>query len=1631
MGEDFNNQSQPYTVSVGGGENMTADFGYNWTPAGNVTGNTGTGAIGDRVWVDADGDGLQDPGEPGLGGATVRLLTDDNGDGIYGGAGDNPAITTTTDAAGNYIFANLPAGSYSVEVDTSSLPSGYAQTGDPDATCPGGGCDNRTTQPLVLAPGDVYLNADFGYQPTGASGAIGNTVWFNPNGNSTVDAGEYGIPGVSVALIQDSNGNGVWDAGEPIIATDITDSNGQYNFTGLPLDDGDGDADYLVWVNDTDNVLGELIPNYDADGLNNPASGLETTGISAAAVSAVSPTNTNQNFGYGPEAIAPAEVGVIGDTIFLDRNGNGSFDPGEGLENVEIELLSNLGTLIETTRTDENGHYAFGGVADGTYTIRVVQSTLPNGGAGLTNSIDPDTSAPGNSESSVTLAAGNRINLDQDFGYIASNPGAISGTLWVDSNADGTLTESGRFEGVTIALLDADGDVIATTTTDNAGNYSFPGLPAGTYTVHVTDAANVLEGYWQSPDIAPGTDGNSQSDPYTITLAAGESNSTADFGYYREPASVSDFVWDDLDQDGIQDPGEPGLPGVIVTLTIVYPNGATVTLVDVTDSNGAYLFDNLLLDEGFDGAGAGEPTYTVTFAAPSGYFPSPINQGGDDADSDGTTVTVTPVEGQDDTTVDSGFYAVVRIGDRLWYDWDGDGEQDSNEPGMAGVVVELDNGACTVGVDCPTATTDANGNYSFTDLPSGDYTVLVRASSLPAGIVQTGDPDATLDGQHTLNATAPGVYLDVDFGYQGTGSISDFVWNDLDGDGVQDAGEGGIGGVTVWVDLNNDGVQNATEPSAITDANGQYLISGLPAGTYTVRTSGAPISGATATYDVDGGAVPAGTPNVATVSLSAGQNRTDVDWGYQFTALSISKTSSAGGAVNPGDTINYTIVVRNNTAARQTGIAITDALPAGTTYVAQSTVVSGYTNLTYLDQFETTAFNNSDGTASWTGASWVETNDDGIAGTGVIQINGTNTPGWARFNSNDTTTTYALTRPTNLANAIAATLSYTLREDGTNTAADTVRVRVSTDNGTTWATLTTVSGNFGTYNGSHDLVSPVNYAAAGTRIQFQVTGFDGTGVDLNVDNVQIAFTKLVTKDNIPSGSNPDLTNGAPPSLVVAGDGFILDPGQQMQATYRVTVNNPVQEASIDNTASVVSTQQPTPRYASTSDRLPPSALGDRVWLDRDADGIQDADEPGIGGVKVTLTLSYPGGNTETFATFTDAAGNYSFANLYLNEAFTTAGATFSLSFDAPPGASASPVAQGGNPAADSNGVATAPALFYQGRTDITYDSGFTTLRLDLGDLPDTYKTRFSPGPAHLVFPDTDADGLPNASGLRAAVWLGPTIDVELDGTPTPDATGDGADEDGLVIPANLMTGELNNFTVIVNASATGTRVYYGLWIDWDVTDGVFFKSEDFYSGFGVTASPTPVTVPVLVPFDYAGGTVYVRVRAADSELVFSDATGTLINGEVEDHYRDSIPTAVTLAAFSATVEGEAVRVTWETASELNNLGFNLYRSEAPAGPWVKLNAELIGAQNPGATFGATYWWLDTGVTPDTTYYYRLEDMDVSGTSTFHGPVSATVTGPTAVRIAEFGARGTAPAMLLLTLTTVAALAVQRKRRIAG
>jgi len=631
---------------VAGQERIDLDFGYNWTPAADAANppSGATGSIGDHIWIDADGDGVQDSGEAGLAGVAVTLVSP-GPDGVFGSSDDVAVAAAVTDAAGNYIFDGLAAGAYKVQV---TPPSGYVQTGDPDQ--PGSACticDGSATAPIILAPGDVYVNADFGYRLTGGGNAIGDQIFLDANGDGNRDAGEPGIPGVTVVLL---------DSGGKVIASTVADANGNYSFPGLP------NGTYTVWVNDANNVLGELVqssaPNNSVDG-GQPCGACNNKNTIVVGGGG----NNNQDFGYAPANHGSGD-GLIGTTVFLDRDGNGSPNPGEGLEGVTVYLYKDANgngvydpgePMLASTVTDENGAYYFGNLPAGAYVVKVDTSTLP---AGVTNTVDQG--SPTLNEGGVTLSAG-QVVLAENFGYRdTSNPNTVGGTLWNDSDADGFMDggESGRFANVTVVLYDANGSLVAAAKTDASGSYVFSNLPDGDYYVHVTDDGNLLNGSWKT------SGANSQADSYHVNVSGGQTNTTGDFGFYNAGSTVGNYAWLDLDNDGIQGANEPALPGVTVTLNVAYPNGDTSSYSVVTGANGSYGFGNLLLDESFKSSGGGNPSYTLVFSTPPGTAASPTGAGTPATDSNGTNAPVAIDKGVSDDTYDSGFYAArLDLGD--------------------------------------------------------------------------------------------------------------------------------------------------------------------------------------------------------------------------------------------------------------------------------------------------------------------------------------------------------------------------------------------------------------------------------------------------------------------------------------------------------------------------------------------------------------------------------------------------------------------------------------------------------------------------------------------------------------------------------------------------------------------------------------------------------------------------------------------------------------------------------------------------------------------------------------------------------------------------------------------------------
>ncbi len=243
----------------------------------------------------------------------------------------------------------------------------------------------------------------------------------------------------------------------------------------------------------------------------------------------------------------------------------------------------------------------------------------------------------------------------------------------------------------------------------------------------------------------------------------------------------------------------------------------------------------------------------------------------------------------------------LKIGDLVFNDKNNNGKQDAGELGIAGVIVKLfDSANNQVG---SSTTTDANGKYSFSNLPSGSYVVEISApASYKSSTGTNGSATGTYEpkiGSTNVNNEDNGTTVggqiirskpvvltttdntNVDFGLFKPAKLGDFVFRDSNGNGIQEAGEIGVASVTVKLfDSANNVVATTT-----TDANGKYLFDNLTAGNYTVEfvkstlPSGLGFSPQGTTMGDKDSDANVTTGRTAIITLTEGQTNNDIDAG--------------------------------------------------------------------------------------------------------------------------------------------------------------------------------------------------------------------------------------------------------------------------------------------------------------------------------------------------------------------------------------------------------------------------------------------------------------------------------------------------------------------------------------------------------------------------------------------------------------------------------------------------------------------------------------------------------------------------------------------------------------------------------
>ena len=753
-----------------------------------------------HVYHDADNDGMFDAGENGIAGATVRAIR------VLSDGSTAETRNTTSAADGSWVITNLRPGQWKVVEVT---PAGYLDGLDAAGTA-GGTAQNPgdSITGIQLLSGQIGEDYDFGEI---VPSSIAGRVIADSDGNCVFTPGDIPLAGVTVHL-RDVQGQ--------LIGTTTTDSDGRYKFDGL--------APGVYSVE-------EIQPDGYFDGGDHvgTAGGMKLAPDSIIDIAIASATDAT---GYDFCEILPSS---ISGRVSADLDGDCQYDPGEPLlEGVTVHLLDSQGNRIATTQTDADGEYEFANLTPGTYGVEEIQPEGYFDGSEKVGSEGGSLLAP-DSIVDVTLIGGTHA-VNYDFCEVI--PASIGGRVIVDADGDCKYDPGETLlEGVTIQLFDSSGTLVATTTTNAAGRYELTNLRPGTYKVtelqpsgyydggdHVGDAGGSL----QAPDSVAG-----------ITLISG----TAALGYdfcELEPVSLSGYVYEDLDNDGVRDNGEAGIGDV--TLTLLDAAGNPTTTTTVTDSSGFYKFTDL----------APDATYGVTETQPGGYYDGLDTAGtaGGTANNPGDSITGAMLgfafHGKE---YNFGELPPASISGRVHGELNGDCIPDPGEPLLEGVTIYLLDAS---GNRIDSTTTDEAGEYGFANLEPGIYGV---EEIQPEGYLQGKNHEGSAGGRvvddRILEANlTPGTdAVHYNFCEAVPASISGYVFQDgpvieipegaefTDAsdyrDGQHTADDKPIEGVILQLGdgsgapfLNADG-----EPiTTVTDENGYYEFTGLYPGTYTV-----------------------------------------------------------------------------------------------------------------------------------------------------------------------------------------------------------------------------------------------------------------------------------------------------------------------------------------------------------------------------------------------------------------------------------------------------------------------------------------------------------------------------------------------------------------------------------------------------------------------------------------------------------------------------------------------------------------------------------------------------------------------------------------------------------------------------
>ncbi|HUI39690.1 MAG TPA: SdrD B-like domain-containing protein, partial [Methanothrix sp.] len=558
--------------------------------------------------------------------------------------------------------------------------------------------------------------------------------------------------------------------------------------------------------------------------------------------------------------ITSATLNITG-TAFDDKNGNGINDGEPGLAGWTIKLQKPDKSEVSTI-TKEDGSYRFDLLDPGTYTVSEAMMT----GWKQTSP-----------EGSYTVELKGSDATGKDFGNKLTSY-SISGMKFNDLDGNGVNDGEPGLVGWTLQLSQ-NGKIVNRTATMVDGSYRFDNLAPGLYTVSEVEQ--------------PGWTRTAPKDAsYSVELkdadAAGK-----DFGN-KEAAflAISGTKFNDVNGNGVRDSGEPGLAGWTVQLS----RDGSVINATTTSQNGSYTFSNLA-----------PGSYRVSEVAQDGWIKILPSQGSYSIALKDASVT----------GMDFGNKGNLSISGVKFYDANGNGVQDSDEPGIPDQPVKL----MQSGKEIAATTSGSDGSYTFINLEPGTYDV---------------------DDPITVSITTTSVHVKP-IPVSGSYSISGVKFNDVNGNGVKDPGEPGIAnwGIDLVLVVHGHSISLA---QAQTDASGAYSFHNLFPGTY--KVSELAKQGWTPTTAVDHTiSIPGSASNQNFGNRAVSTPGTASIWGFKFNDINNNGANNgepglAGWTIQLRNASNNTVIMTATTDA--TGwYSFTSLQPGG--YIVSELAKQGWT----------------------------------------------------------------------------------------------------------------------------------------------------------------------------------------------------------------------------------------------------------------------------------------------------------------------------------------------------------------------------------------------------------------------------------------------------------------------------------------------------------------------------------------------------------------------------------------------------------------------------------------------------------------------------------------------------------------